>query len=92
MVFVRHKQQRVLVAINRGSLRGGYEDSPLLNVAGWTLQEGAGAFGDGVLTLPAISRLVRPLMVELAQGRRGGAPPATSAEPAHHSRCAEPYR
>lgn len=31
------------------------EDSPLLNVAGWTLQEGAGAFRDGVLTLPAIS-------------------------------------
>lgn len=57
VVFVRvYKQQRVLVAINRGeACEVVIEDSPLLNVAGWTLQEGAGAFQDGVLTLPAIS-------------------------------------
>ncbi len=57
VVFVRvYKQQRVLVAINRGeACEVVIEDSPLLNVAGWTLQEGAGAFQDRVLTLPAIS-------------------------------------
>ncbi|MCS5931838.1 hypothetical protein LNQ03_10400 [Klebsiella pneumoniae subsp. pneumoniae] len=57
VVFVRvYKQQRVLVAINRGeACEVVIEDSPLLNVARWTLQEGAGAFQDGVLTLPAIS-------------------------------------
>ena len=57
VVFVRvYKQQRVLVAINRGeACEVVIEDSPLLNVAGWTLQEGAGAFLDGLLTLPAIS-------------------------------------
>ena len=57
VVFVRvYKLQRVLVAINRGeACEVVIEDSPLLNVAGWTLQEGAGAFQDGVLTLPAIS-------------------------------------
>ncbi|HCF8897528.1 TPA: maltodextrin glucosidase [Klebsiella pneumoniae] len=57
VVFVRvYKQQRVLVAINRGeACEVVIEDSPLLNVAGWTLLEGAGAFQDGVLTLPAIS-------------------------------------
>lgn len=57
VVFVRvYKQQRVLVAINRGeACEVVIEDSPLLNVAGWTQQEGAGAFQDGVLTLPAIS-------------------------------------
>ncbi|HBS4411083.1 TPA: maltodextrin glucosidase [Klebsiella pneumoniae] len=57
VVFVRvYKQQRVLVVINRGeACEVVIEDSPLLNVAGWTLQEGAGAFQDGVLTLPAIS-------------------------------------
>ncbi len=49
VVFVRvYKQQRVLVAINRGeACEVVIEDSPLLNVAGWTLQEGAGAFGTG---------------------------------------------
>ncbi|HBY8724338.1 TPA: maltodextrin glucosidase [Klebsiella pneumoniae] len=57
VVFVCvYKQQRVLVVINRGeACEVVIEDSPLLNVAGWTLQEGAGAFQDGVLTLPAIS-------------------------------------
>ena len=57
VVFVRvYKLQRVLVAINRGeACEVVIEDSPLLNVPGWTLQEGAGAFQDGVLTLPAIS-------------------------------------
>ncbi|STV69083.1 maltodextrin glucosidase [Klebsiella pneumoniae] len=41
VVFVRvYKQQRVLVAINRGeACEVVIEDSPLLNVAGWTLQE-----------------------------------------------------
>ncbi|WP_281082949.1 maltodextrin glucosidase [Klebsiella quasivariicola] len=60
VVFVRvYKQQRVLVAINRGeACEVVIEDSPLLNVVGWTLQEGAGAFQDGVLTLPAISASV----------------------------------
>ncbi|HIE8868475.1 maltodextrin glucosidase [Klebsiella sp. G-Nf4] len=60
VVFVRvYKQQRVLVAINRGeACEVVIEDSPLLNVAGWTLLEGAGAFQDGVLTLPAISASV----------------------------------
>ncbi|SXF95237.1 maltodextrin glucosidase [Klebsiella variicola] len=60
VVFVRvYKQQRVLVAINRGeACEVVIEDSPLLNVAGWALLEGAGAFQDGVLTLPAISASV----------------------------------
>ncbi|WP_373859152.1 maltodextrin glucosidase [Klebsiella variicola subsp. variicola] len=60
VVFVRvYKLQRVLVAINRGeACEVVIEDSPLLNVAGWTLLEGAGAFQDGVLTLPAISASV----------------------------------
>jgi alpha-glucosidase len=60
VVFVRvYKQQRVLVAINRGeACEVVIEDSPLLDVGGWTLQEGAGAFHDGVLTLPAISASV----------------------------------
>lgn len=60
VVFVRvYKQQRVLVAINRGeACEVVIEDSPLLDVGAWTLQEGAGAFHDGVLTLPAISACV----------------------------------
>ncbi|HCI6114568.1 TPA: maltodextrin glucosidase [Klebsiella quasipneumoniae subsp. similipneumoniae] len=60
VVFVRvYKQQRVLVAINRGeACEVVIEDSPLLDVGAWTLQEGAGAFHDGVLTLPAISASV----------------------------------
>lgn len=60
VVFVRvYKQQRVLVAINRGeACEVVIEDSPLLDVGAWTLQEGAGAFHNGVLTLPAISACV----------------------------------
>ena len=60
VVFVRvYKQQRVLVAINRGeACEVVIEDSPLLDVGAWTLQEGAGAFHDGVLTLSAISACV----------------------------------
>ncbi len=60
VVFVRvYKQQRVLVAINRGeACEVVIEDSPLLDESAWTLQEGAGACHDGVLTLPAISACV----------------------------------
>ena len=60
VVFVRvYKQQRVLVAINRGeACEVVIEDSPLLDVNGWQLKEGAGALHDGVLTLPAISASV----------------------------------
>lgn len=60
VVFVRvYKQQRVLVAINRGeACEVVVEDSPLLDVTGWQLKEGAGALHDGVLTLPAISASV----------------------------------
>lgn len=96
VVFVRvYKQQRVLVVINRGeACEVVIEDSPLLNVAGWTLQEGAGAFQDGVLTSRPSPPTSGPAVNGRAgsAGRRGGAPPATSAEPAHHSRCARPYR
>ncbi len=71
VVFVRvYKQQRVLVVINRGeACEVVIEDSPLLNVAGWTLQEGAGAFRGRGADPPGHlrQRLVRPLMVELAQ-------------------------
>jgi len=60
VVFVRVlKQQRVLVAINRGTacevLVG---NSPLLNVKIWHLKEGKGTFADERLTLPAISASV----------------------------------
>ena len=60
VVFVRvYKQQRVLVAINRGeACEVVVEDSPLLDVNGWQLKEGAGELHDGVLTLPAISASV----------------------------------
>lgn len=60
VVFVRvYKQQRVLVAINRGeACEVVIEDSPLLDVNGWQLKEGAGALHGGVLTLPAISASV----------------------------------
>ncbi|HEY4469461.1 MAG TPA: maltodextrin glucosidase [Klebsiella sp.] len=60
VVFARvYKQQRVLVAINRGeACEVVIEDSPLLDVNAWQLKEGAGALHDGVLTLPAISASV----------------------------------
>lgn len=71
VVFVRvYKQQRVLVAINRGeACEVVIEDSPLLNVAGLDAAggrrrlPGRGADPPGHLR----QRLVRPLMVELAQ-------------------------
>ncbi|MDU2937999.1 MAG: maltodextrin glucosidase [Enterobacteriaceae bacterium] len=60
VVFVRVlKQQRVLVAINRGQacevVAG---DSPLLNVKAWYLKEGKGTFEGDLLTLPAVSASV----------------------------------
>ncbi|EPG5000282.1 TPA: maltodextrin glucosidase [Klebsiella oxytoca] len=60
VVFVRvYKQQRVLVAINRGAAcEVVVEDSPLLDVHGWQLKEGAGDLHESVLTLPAISASV----------------------------------
>ena len=49
----------MLVAINRGeACEVVVENSPLLDVNGWQLKEGAGALHDGVLTLPAISASV----------------------------------
>lgn len=60
VVFARvYKQQRVLIAINRGeACEVVVEDSPLLNVEEWLLKEGAGVLHDGVLALPAISASV----------------------------------
>ena len=60
VVFARvYKQQRVLVAINRGeACETVVEDSPLLNVKGWQLKEGHGTWDNGVLILPAISASV----------------------------------
>ncbi|EJR0222672.1 maltodextrin glucosidase [Raoultella planticola] len=60
VVFARvYKQLRVLVAINRGeACEVVVEDSPLLDVGAWQVQEGAGTLHDGVLSLPAISASV----------------------------------
>ena len=60
VVFVRVlKQQRVLVAINRGEpCEVVLEDSPLIKVKEWLLKEGKGTLVDDVLTLPAISASV----------------------------------
>ncbi|SNY61616.1 maltodextrin glucosidase [Enterobacter sp. CC120223-11] len=60
VVFVRVlKQQRVLVAINRGEpCEVVLEASPLLAVKEWLLKEGKGTLQDDVLTLPAISASV----------------------------------
>ena len=97
VVFVRvYKQQRVLVAINRGEAwRGGYRRFPAaergrVDAAGGRRRlPGRGADPPGHLR----QRLVRLLMVELAQQVAAEERlPATSAEPAHHSRCARPYR
>lgn len=57
VVFVRVlKQQRVLVAINRGEpCEVVLEADPLLKVKEWHLKEGKGTLVDDVLTLPAIS-------------------------------------
>lgn len=60
VVFVRVlKQQRVLVAINRGeSCEVVVGDPPLLHVKAWHLKEGKGTFEKEVLTLPAVSASV----------------------------------
>lgn len=60
VVFVRVlKQQRVLVAINRGEpCEVVLDASPLLAVKEWLLKEGKGTLQDDVLTLPAISASV----------------------------------
>ncbi|WP_312950229.1 maltodextrin glucosidase [Superficieibacter sp.] len=60
VVFVRVlKQQRVLVAINRGeACEVNLGRSPLLNVKAWHLKEGKGTFTDELLTLPAVSASV----------------------------------
>jgi len=60
VVFVRVlKQQRVLVAINRGEpCEVVLEASPLLAVKEWLLKEGKGTLADDVLALPAISASV----------------------------------
>ncbi|MGL4725945.1 MAG: maltodextrin glucosidase [Scandinavium sp.] len=60
VVFVRVlKQQRVLVAINRGEpCEVVLDASPLLVVKEWLLKEGKGTLADDVLTLPAISASV----------------------------------
>lgn len=57
VVFIRVlKQQRVLVAINRGEpCEVVLEADPLLVVKEWLLKEGKGTLVDDVLTLPAIS-------------------------------------
>ncbi|MBB1200461.1 maltodextrin glucosidase [Enterobacteriaceae bacterium 89] len=60
VVFVRVlKQQRALVAINRGeACEVVLDGSPLLQVKEWLLKEGKGTLVDDVLTLPAISASV----------------------------------
>ncbi|WP_330985323.1 MULTISPECIES: maltodextrin glucosidase [Enterobacterales] len=60
VVFVRVlKQQRVLVAINRGEpCEVVLDASPLLAVKEWLLKEGKGTLQGDVLTLPAISASV----------------------------------
>jgi len=60
VVFVRVlKQQRVLVAINRGTAcEVPVGNSPLLNVKTWHLKEGKVTFADERLILPAISASV----------------------------------
>jgi len=60
VVFVRVlKQQRVLVAINRGEpCEVVLEATPLLAVKEWLLKEGKGTLHDDVLSLPAISASV----------------------------------
>jgi alpha-glucosidase len=60
VVFVRVlKQQRVLVAINRGEpCEVVLDASPLLAVKTWLLKEGKGTLQDDVLSLPAISATV----------------------------------
>ncbi|MDQ8582432.1 maltodextrin glucosidase [Klebsiella sp. CN_Kp091] len=60
VVFVRvYKQQRVLVAINRGHACEVVIDvSPLLEGKTWQRKEGAGDMHDDVLSLPAISASV----------------------------------
>jgi len=60
LVFLRvYRQQRVLVAINRGeACEVVLEDSPLLRGKSWRLQEGTGTLQDDVLTLSAISASV----------------------------------
>jgi alpha-glucosidase len=60
VVFVRVlKQQRVLVAINRGeSCEVVLDASPLLDVKEWHMKEGKGTLADDVLALPAISASV----------------------------------
>lgn len=60
VVFVRVlKQQRVLVAINRGEpCEVVLDASPLLSVKAWQLKEGKGTMQDDVLALPAISASV----------------------------------
>ncbi|WP_039056270.1 maltodextrin glucosidase [Enterobacter sp. Bisph1] len=60
LVFLRvYRQQRTLVAINRGeACEVVLEDSPLLRGKNWRLQEGTGTLQDDVLTLSAISASV----------------------------------
>ncbi|MDH2911976.1 maltodextrin glucosidase [Kosakonia sp. HypNH10] len=60
LVFLRvYRQQRVLIAINRGEACDVVlEDSPLLQAKQWRLLEGTGNLQDGVLTLSAISASV----------------------------------
>ena len=60
VVFVRvYKQQRVLVAINRGhACEVVIDASPLLEGKTWQRKEGAGDMHDDVLSLPAISASV----------------------------------
>jgi alpha-glucosidase len=60
VVFVRvYKQQRVLVAINRGdACEVVLEASPLLEGKTWQRKEGAGDLHDDVLSLPAIAASV----------------------------------
>lgn len=60
VVFVRVlKQQRVLVAINRGEpCEVVLDAAPLLAVKAWQLKEGKATMQDEVLTLPAISASV----------------------------------
>ncbi|ENR9723864.1 maltodextrin glucosidase [Klebsiella aerogenes] len=60
VVFVRvYKQQRVLVAINRGhACEVVIDASPLLEGKTWQRKEGAGEMHDDVLSLPAISASV----------------------------------
>lgn len=57
VVFLRvYRQQRVLVAINRGeACEVVLPASPLLSVKGWCGKEGKGQLSDDILTLPAIS-------------------------------------